>query len=80
LYTVPLEEGDSVGITSGMAFDSQPCYSPDGSRITFLSDRDGAENIWIANSDGSDPKQLSKDKQSLFSSPSWTPDGEYIVG
>ena len=79
LYTVPLEGGDSVGITSGMAFDSQPSYSPDGSHIAFLSDRDGAENIWIANSDGSDPKQLSKEKQSLFVSPSWTPDGEYVL-
>jgi Tol biopolymer transport system component len=44
-----------------------------------VSDRDGAENVWIANSDGSDPKQLSKEKQSLFVSPSWTPDGEYVV-
>ncbi len=79
LYTVPLEGGDSVGITSGMAFDSQPCYSPDGFHIAFLSDRDGAENVWIANSDGSDPKQLSEEEQSLFISPSWTPDGEYIV-
>ena len=79
LYTVPLEGGDSVGITSGMAFDSQPCYSPDGLHIAFLSDREGSENVWIANSDGSDPKQLSKDKQSLFVSPSWTPDGEFVV-
>ncbi len=37
LYTVPLEGGDSVGITSGMAFDSQPCYSPDGFHIAFVS-------------------------------------------
>ena len=28
LYTVPLEGGDAVAITSGMAFDSQPSYSP----------------------------------------------------
>ncbi|MBW1688193.1 MAG: PD40 domain-containing protein, partial [Deltaproteobacteria bacterium] len=79
LYTVPLEGGDSVAITSGMAFDSQPSYSPDGSHIAFVSDRDGAENVWIANSDGSDPKQLSKEKQSLYVSPSWTPDGEYVI-
>ena len=79
LYTVPFEGGDAVSITSGMAFDSQPCYSPDGFHIAFLSDRSGSENVWIANADGSEAKQLSKDKQSLFVSPSWTPDGEYVI-
>jgi Tol biopolymer transport system component len=79
LYTVPIEGGDAVGITSGMAFDSQPSYSPDGVYIAFVSDRGGSENIWIANTDGSDPIQLSMDRQSLFVSPSWTPDGEYVV-
>jgi Tol biopolymer transport system component len=78
LYTVPLEGGDAVGITSGMAFDSQPRYSPDGSHLAFVSDRDGAENVWIANSDGSNPKQLSEEEQCLFVSPSWTPDGKYV--
>ncbi len=76
LYTVPIEGGDAVGITSGMAFDSQPSYSPDGVHITFVSDRGGSENVWVANADGSDPIQLSKDSQSLLVSPSWLPDGE----
>ena len=79
LYAVPFKGGDAVGITSGMAFDSQPSYSPDGLRIAFVSDRGGSENVWIANADGSDPKQLSNDTQSHFVSPSWTPDGEYVI-
>ena len=32
----------------GLAFDSQPSYSPDGKTIAFVSDRDGAENLWVA--------------------------------
>jgi Tol biopolymer transport system component len=62
-----------------MAFDSQPSVSPDGKRIAFVSDREGSENLWICNIDGSDPKQLSKDPQGDFESPSWTADGDYVL-
>lgn len=79
LYTLPIAGGEATSITSGMAFDSQPHYSPDGKLIAFVSDRDGADNVWIARPDGSEPKQLSKDKQSIFASPSWTPDGQYVI-
>ena len=79
LYTLPIEGGEAKAIMSGMPFDSQPRYSPDGKLIAFLSDREGSENLWIAKPDGSEPKQLSKDQQSRFASPSWTPDGEYVI-
>jgi len=49
LYTLPVSGGTATQVTSGMAFDSQPHYSPDGSSILFLSDRDGGENLWIIN-------------------------------
>ncbi|MCH7765990.1 MAG: PD40 domain-containing protein [Acidobacteria bacterium] len=79
LYTLPIEGGQATRITSGMAFDSQPRYSPDGQWIAFISDRDGADNLWIAKADGSNPKQLSKDKKAEFASPVWTPEGDYVI-
>jgi Tol biopolymer transport system component len=79
LYTVPGAGGDATRITSGLPFDSQPTFSPDGKLVAFTSDRDGSDNLWIAKADGSDPKQLSKDKDGDFISPSWTPDGEYVL-
>ncbi|HTA68188.1 MAG TPA: amidohydrolase family protein [Bryobacteraceae bacterium] len=79
LYTVPISGGEATRITSGLPFDSQPIFSPDGKLIAFTSDRDGSDNLWIAKADGSDPKQLSKDKDGDFISPSWTPDGEYVL-
>ena len=79
LYTLPIAGGEAKAITTGLAFDSQPSYSPDGKTIAFVSDRDGADNLWIAGADGSAPRPLTKDKQSLFASPSWTPDGEYVL-
>lgn len=79
LYSLPISGGEAKPITSGLAFDSQPSVSPDGKRIAFISDREGSENLWISNIDGSEPKQLSKDPQGDFQSPSWTPDGEYVL-
>ena len=35
-------------------------FSPDGKQIVFISDRSGAENLWIADADGSNPKALTK--------------------
>jgi Tol biopolymer transport system component len=79
LYTVPIEGGEAKAIATGMAFDSMPRYAPDGKSIAFVSDRDGSENLWVAKADGSDPRALTKDKQSQFASPSWTPDGDYVM-
>ena len=79
LYTLPIGGGEAERITEGPAFDSQPRYSPDGEWLAFLSDRDGAENVWIARADGSEPKKLSQDTTAAFASPSWSPDGHYVV-
>jgi Tol biopolymer transport system component len=79
LYSVPITGGAARKLTSGMAFNSQPRFSPDGKKITFLSDRGGSENVWIADADGGNPKQLSQDEESEFASPTWTSDGYYVI-
>jgi Tol biopolymer transport system component len=78
IYTLPIEGGQAKLIAGGMAFDSQPKFSPDGKWIAFLSDREGSENIWVMRPDGSEVKQVSKDPNNEFASPSWSPDGNYI--
>lgn len=79
VYVVPIEGGDARRLTSGPAFDVQPTFSPDGSRIAFTSDRAGADNIWVMDRDGSDPKQITKESFRLLNGPAWTPDGKYIL-
>jgi Tol biopolymer transport system component len=78
IYTLPIEGGKAKLIDGGMSFDSQPRFSPDGKWIAFLSDREGSENIWIMRPDGTDVKQVSKDSNSEFASPSWDPNGKYV--
>ena len=79
VYTMPIEGGEAKPLLTGMAFESQPRWSPDGKRIAFLSDRNGGENLWIANADGTNPKPLSKERQGKFVSPAWTPDGRFVM-
>jgi len=79
IYTMPIEGGTPTRIAEGLAFEHQPRFSPDGSRIAFVSDRAGGDNIWVMNRDGSDKRQLSKEDFRLLNQPSWSPDGQYIV-
>jgi imidazolonepropionase-like amidohydrolase/Tol biopolymer transport system component len=79
LYTIPITGGEAKALTSGMAWDEQPRYSPDGGRIAFTSDRAGGDNIWVINRDGAKPRQVTKESYRLLNSPTWTPDGQYIA-
>ena len=79
LFTIPMDGGDATQLTSGMAFDAQPRFSPDGARIVYTSDYDGGQNIWIRSLDGSDTTQISKGSANRAESPEWLPDGDYVV-
>jgi Tol biopolymer transport system component len=79
LYTLPIEGGKATRITSGQPFDAQPHFSPDGKQIVFVSDRSQVDNLWIANADGSNPRQLTRDTDQRFQSPTFTPDGKYVI-
>jgi Tol biopolymer transport system component len=58
LYSLSIDGGNAVPITSGFSFESQPRFSPDGKQIVYVSDRSGADNVWISNADGSAAKRL----------------------
>ena len=82
IYTLPIAGGEAKRIVGGMSFESQPKFSPDGKLIVFLSDRSGAENFWVMQIDGTDPKPITKGRgpgMLYFLSPSWTADGNYIL-
>jgi Tol biopolymer transport system component/tRNA A-37 threonylcarbamoyl transferase component Bud32 len=55
-----------------------PQFSPDGKRIAFESSRSGPEEIWVANSDGTEPMRLTNFGR-YCGSPRWSPDGRWIA-
>ncbi len=81
IYKMPITGGRAEQVTTGMAFDTHPRYSPDGKSIVFTSDKSGSENIWTL--DLTDPeaetKQITKDSDQYYQAAEWTPDGNYIV-
>jgi Tol biopolymer transport system component len=58
--------------------DWRPAWSPDGTRIPFQSNRDGNNEIYVMNADGSNPVRLTFDNHP-DQEPDWSPDGNKIV-
>lgn len=79
IFLIPVQGGQAQPLTAGMAWDMQPRFSPDGSRIAFISDRDGADNLWVMDRDGSNPAQLSREDFRLVHSPAWEPGGQFLA-
>jgi len=62
----------------GDTFDFSPQYSPDGSKIAFVSRRDGRFQLYVMNADGSNQTRLTNHKFN-DQGPSWSPDGSKIA-
>jgi Tol biopolymer transport system component/DNA-binding winged helix-turn-helix (wHTH) protein len=56
-----------------------PQYSPDGRRIVFVSTRSGSQEIWVCDSEGERPIQLTNFRGPHAGTPRWSPDGRQIV-
>ncbi|WP_209388376.1 amidohydrolase family protein [Rhodohalobacter sp. SW132] len=79
LYELPIDGGDAVQLTKGMAFDHQPRFNPDGNKIVFISDRSGGDNVWILDLETMETEQRTTGNNHRWQSPIFTPDGEYII-
>ena len=59
--------------------DQTPQYSPDGSKIAFMSARSGSRELWVCNADNTDPVRFTFFNGPLVGHPSWSPDGQRII-
>ncbi len=72
IYTVDIKTKNLKRLTRDPAFDSRPCFSPDGSKIIFTSSRGGQQEIWVMNTDGTSPAELTKGGNGVESiEPAW---------
>ncbi len=79
IFIIPVGGGTATPLRTGHAFEVQPRFSPNGKYISFTSDAGGGDNIWIMNTDGSNPKQITKEDFRLLNNAVWTPDSEYLI-
>ncbi len=79
IYTLPVTGGKAIPIRTGIPFEIQPRFSPDGTKISFTSDAGGGDNIWIMDADGRNAKQVTKEDFRLLNNAVWMPNGRYLV-
>ena len=66
-----------VKIVDSTRTESSPSLSNDGGQMVYVSDRTGGEDLWLANPDGSNERQLTR--LGACGSPKWSPDGNSVA-
>ena len=69
---------DLMRVTHDPAHDIAPLWSPDGTRLTFITSRDDNWEVYVIDTDGSNPVNLTNNPAKDYY-PSWSPDGTKIV-
>jgi dipeptidyl aminopeptidase/acylaminoacyl peptidase len=79
IYVVPADGGEVRKVTDTPADSALPRWSPDGTKIAFISNRDrDRENIFVMSAKGGEAKQLTR-VEDIVNEIAWSPDGHSIA-
>ncbi len=78
VYVMEADGSSPTRLTTSLAYDDQPKWSPDGSKIVFMSGRDGNFEIYTMNPDGSGQTRITNNPAG-DGFPAWSPDGSKIA-
>jgi PGF-pre-PGF domain-containing protein len=78
IYSVNTDGSEKIQLTDDNSKDYSPCFSPDGSKIIFISDRTGHSSIWIMSSNGDKEEELTEGFEGIHDF-SWNPNGQKIA-
>ena len=79
IYVMDADGGNQENLTNHPAFDSQPDWSPDGTKIAFYSSRDGRPGqVYVMDADGKNVIKLTEGP-GQGENPDWSPDGRKIA-
>lgn len=79
IYTMNSDGSSQTNITNNAASDSLPAFSPDGSKIAFISNRElGVPQVFVMGSDGVNVTRVTSGSLSP-GRPCWSPDGTRIM-
>jgi hypothetical protein len=73
------DQGHAVTIASGHALERGAHLSEDGKRWVFVSSRSGQDQLWIGDSSGATPTQLTHSDADYLETPRWSRDGKSVV-
>jgi hypothetical protein len=83
IWNLPLKglaaAGNAERIVHSTAEEGQPRFSPDGRSLVFESNRSGADEVWLADSNGENPRQLTHIAAYIAGHPHWSPDSQSVV-
>jgi tricorn protease len=78
IWTASIDGGPAEQITTDDASDSQPHFSPDGTKLAYVSDRTGSPQIYIVDIDGGSPRQVTFHSEG-YKIHDWFPGGQFIL-
>lgn len=78
IWIVDTEGGSARQLTQHAALDAQPAFSPDGSEIAFVSDREAGNQVYVVAVDGGTPEQLTF-HTSGYGIEGWYPSGGSLL-